>query len=637
VRLVLAGTFYLALASSSLANADELRGEDGKPLPPEEAQRVERMRKEANDVLLHGEFDRARHDFEQILRLVPNDASAQRDAARAAQAAGQFEYAAEALERAHHFEQHIRDPEVHYLRGEALYTLDRPEEAKREHQLCELEIGPHPTERMQKLWLARIYARKGYLVLADGLYDSMWPAAPAIDTEVAANQADAHLMNKDWEGGAAVLHRWLEREPKSIRGREMLAWALEASGHLDEELAVRRSLAADEPTAPNDRDYGRALERAADFRAARDEYHQALEAGGADPDGTLVTSYRRMLYRTTPEVAGGLQLRSDPQAWSWHLQAGAAVPFRTHHQLSIGAWRDSATDWTANLPNFAGDATLKGTGTVTGLAATALLGVRSGASLVLSGDTRYSSTLVRDSNGIVYRDTQNLDFGGWSELDLPFLNHFEVNLHGDLNEQWSEAPITIHEGGKTTGATAHLFLFPTSRVVLIDSGVQVRRLTIDPQQPSEPRPAAEQALFWGGIDFNLWAAPTRIVRGEALDERMVRRTYLTDAGIFAYRHYELVTDMTNDFRIALAPRSSIDNGTLIIRKALRGGWLGFDVHGGFGYDNARRRVLSQGGGALVLAASWKSRLLLSYDMTHETATGVPGTLHIGWITYHADL
>jgi tetratricopeptide (TPR) repeat protein len=637
--LALAATFYLTLASSSLSRADELRGEDGKPLPPEEAQRVERMRKEANDVLLHGEFDHARHEFEQILRLVPNDASAQRDAARAAQAAGQFEYAAEALERAHHFEQHIRDPEVHYLRGEALYVLDRPDEARREHELCELEIGPHPTERMQKLWLARIYARKGYLVLADRLYDSMWPAAPAIDSEVAANQADAHLMNKDWEGGARVLHRWLAREPKSIRGREMLAWALEASGRLDEELAVRRSLAADEPTAPNQRDYGRALERATNFGAARDQYHLALETGGSgsDPDGTLVTSYRRMLYRTTPEVAGGLQLRSDPQAWSWHLQAGAALPFGTHHQLSIGAWRDSATDWTANLPNFGGDATLKGTGTVTGLASSILLGVRSGASLVLGGDLRYSSTLVRDSNGIVYRNAQNFDPGGWAELDLPFADHFEVNLHGDLNEQWSEAPITIHEGGKVTGATGHIFLFPTSRVVLVDTGAQVRKLTIDPQDPSEPRPEAAQELLWAGIDFNLWASPTRIVRGETLDERMVRRTYLSDAGIFAYRHYELFTDMTNDFRIALAPRASIDNGTLIIRKALPGGWFGFDVHAGFGYDNARHRVLSQAGGALVLAASWSSRVLLTYDMAHETATGVPGTLHIGWLSYHADL
>jgi hypothetical protein len=122
-----------------------------------------------------------------------------------------------------------------------------------------------------------------------------------------------------------------------------------------------------------------------------------------------------------------------------------------------------------------------------------------------------------------------------------------------------------------------------------------------------------------------------------MDERLVRRTYLNDAGILAYRHYELYTDLAPDFRIALAPRASIDNGTFIIRKALAQGRLGLDLHGGLGYDNQRRRVLSQGGGAFVLAASWSSRVLLSYDLAHETATGLPGTLHIGWITYHADI
>ena len=76
---------------------------------------------------------------------MPRDAPAQRDAARAASAAGQFDYAVAALERAHHFEHHTRDPEIHYLRGEALYVLGRDEEARREHHIAELEIGKTPT------------------------------------------------------------------------------------------------------------------------------------------------------------------------------------------------------------------------------------------------------------------------------------------------------------------------------------------------------------------------------------------------------------------------------------------------------------------------------------------------------------
>jgi tetratricopeptide (TPR) repeat protein len=602
------------------------------------AETIDDLRREANDTLLRGEFDRARREFEEILRRVPGDPSAQRDAARAAQAAGQFEYAAQALERAHHFEEHKRDPEVHYLRGEALYTLDRPEEARREHRIAELEIGREPEGRMEKLWLARVYARRGWLVLADGIYDPMWPATPGKDTEVALNQADGHLMNKDWDGGAAVLRRYLEREPKNVRAREMLAWALEASGKLDEEILIRRGLAEDEPTSANKLDYGRALERGASFQAARDQYRAALAAAApSDASGPLMTSFSRMLFRTTPEVTGGGQFRADPQAWAWRVQAGGAIPFGTRHVASVLAWHDSATDWAANLPNSAGDSTLQGSGSVTGLGATMFLATRAGGYALGGLDGRFSSNIVKDNHGVVYRQDSGVTGGVFLEGDLPFGSIAELNAHADLNEQWAEAPITIHEGGTTTGGIFNFFLFPPNRFVLFDAGLQIRGLSIDPQSPSNPRPTASQQLYFGGIDFNLWSSPARIVRGEGLDEHLARRVYLTDAGILAYRHYELFTDAGPDFRIALAPRASINNGTLIVRKVVADGRIGFDLHGGLGYDTARLRVLSQAGASLVLAASWRSRFIASYDMTRETATGLIGTLHIGWLSYHADL
>src|SRR4029077_3061476 len=140
---------------------------------------------------------------------------------------------------------HTPDPELHYLRGEALYVLERDEEARREHHIAELVIALQPAGRMEKLWLARIYARRGYVVLADRLYESMLPPPPEHDTEVALNQADAHLLNKDWTGGAWLLRRYLALDPKNVRGREMLGSALEAGGDLDGELEVRASLAAD--------------------------------------------------------------------------------------------------------------------------------------------------------------------------------------------------------------------------------------------------------------------------------------------------------------------------------------------------------------------------------------------------------
>jgi len=596
---------------------------------------AEQLRKEANDALLRGEFDRARRELEQVLELLPRDAPAQRDAARAASAAGQFDYAVAALERAHHFEHHTRDPEVHYLRGEALYVLGRDDEAKREHHICELEIGKEPTERMEKLWLARIYARRGYVVLADRLYESMQPPPPKADAEVSLNQGDAHLINEDWTGGARVLRRYLALEPKSVRGREMLAWALEAGGDLDGELEVRRSLATDLPTPAHDRDYGRALERADNFTAARDSYRRALSEEGANPEPTLATSYRRMLYRTTPEIGGGGSFRSDPQAWSWRAQAGTAVPFGARHSFGAFAWHDSSNDWKVN--QVVGPNVLAKTGTVTGLGAQLVLGGRAERSLLLGADARYSTEAGTDANGVELLSGRNaFHVGAQAEGASNVTSYAQVNLHADVNEQWNEAPVTVHEGGATTGATGHLFLYPKSRIILFNGGAQARYLTLTAQGTPD-KPSAKQLLVWGGLDFNLWATPARLVHAEALDERMVRRTYLNDAGVLAYRHYELVTHATPDFRIALAPRASIDNGTLIIRKALAGGRLGFDIHGGGGYDHLRDHVLFQAGGALVLAASWSTRLIASYDLAQETATGLPGTLHIGWLTFHADI
>jgi tetratricopeptide (TPR) repeat protein len=598
---------------------------------------VEKLRREASETLLRGEFDRARKQFEEVLRLLPGDASAQRDAARAAQAAGQFEYAAEALERAHHFGDHKRDPEVHYLRGEALFTLDRTEEARREHRIAELEIGPDPDTRLERLWLARIYARRAWLVQADKLYEMMWPPAPQKDAEVALSEADGHLMNEEWEGGERVLRRYLDRDPKSVRGREMLAWSLEAQGKLDGELIVRQSLAQDEPSAANRRDYGRALERAADYQAARDQYGAALAASSGAPADGLVDSYRRMQYRTTPELSAGGMIRSDPQAWAWHAQAGAALPFGTRHQLSTLFWHDEATDWRANLPNTNGGSTLRGSGNVTGVGLALVAGLRTGASLFASTDARFSSDSASDDHGVVYRSSQHFQMGASMEVDVPIYGILDLNLHGDFNEQWADAPVTIHEGGTMTGVTGHVFLFPKSRIVLVDTGAQVRRVSIDPLVPGLASPTAQQTLLFAGIDFNLWAAPAHIVRGEVLDDRMLRRTYLNDAGVLAYRHYELYTDLPPDFRIGLAPRASADNLTLAIRKALPGGRAGFDIHGGGGYDNQRRRALTQAGGSLVLAFNWWSRLVASYDMARETATGLPGTLQVGWLTYHADI
>jgi tetratricopeptide (TPR) repeat protein len=601
------------------------------PPTPEQQKTIKGLRTEADATLSSGDFDRARREFEQILKIAPNDASAQRDAARAAQAAGEFEYSAEALERAHHFEGHKRDPELHYLRGEALFVLGRIDEARREHRIAELEMGDFPTDRMEKLWLARIYARRGFYVLADRIYDRMWPDAPSFDAEVGLNQADAHVMNEDWDGAIRVLGRYLSRDSGNIRGREMLAWALEVKGDLDAELAVRQGLVVDAPTAANLNDYGRALERAADYPGARDEYADALRAGATDPAGTLATSALRMRLRMTPELAGAFSARSDSQANALRLQAGLALPFGQRHVVSMVTWRDESR---GGFPSASGS--------VTGLGAAVQLVARGGASLIAGGDVRYDSASVSGNiaaGGTVPRsDRQTWRAGAQAEVDALLGAYAQINAHGGYDEQWAESPITIQEGGTADAVTAHFFLFPRDRRLLLDAGTQLRRLTLAPRI-GDAEPHADQALFFIGGDIMLWNNPLRLLRGEFVDEHMLRRTYLNDAGVLSYRHYQLFSDSDPAFqsRIALAPRASIDNLSLAIRKVFARGRVGLDLRGGGGYDNERKRTLSQAGVSLLIAPTWFSRIGLSYDMSHETATGLSGTLHTGWVTYHADL
>jgi len=268
-----------------------------------------------------------------------------------------------------------------------------------------------------------------------------------------------------------------------------------------------------------------------------------------------------------------------------------------------------------------------------------MFGRRSGASLLLGADSRFSTTTGDDSAGQqLYGPARQLGFGGQTELDSPVARYVQVNLHIDLNEQWNDSPVTIHEGGTQTGAVGHLYLFPQSRVVLVDSGAMVRRLSLRPLESGDPTPTANQLLTWAGVDFNLWTDSTRLVRGETLDERMVRRLALNDAGVLAYRHYENFANPSPNFRIAIYPRDSIDNGTFILRKALWGGRTGVELHGGIGYDNIQNQLLAQAGAAVVVASSWSTRLTVSYDYTHQSATtGIPGTLQIGWVAFHADL
>jgi len=591
--------------------------------------RIETLRADAAAALGRGQWTEARALYDRLLALDPHDAAAQRDAGRAGMAAGDFEYAARVLEQAHHFVGHHRDPELHYLRGEALYALGRVDDARREHRIGELEIGAGPLERMPKLWLARIHARRGELARADDLYESLWPSATQPpDAEVALNHADAHLLVKDWAGAERLLRRFLERSPDDLRARHMLAWALESEGDLRGELFVRARLAADDPSFDAQRDYGRALERAGDYAGALRLYQTAADRASA-PDATLSTARDRMRYRLTPEVAGGLGFRSDPNTTAEHLQAGAALPFASRHLVSMIFSHDVAQGgWPV------------ATTSVSAVGASLMMTARWGGNLMLGGQAR-GVNQVPVSGGLALQSVPGLRFGGLGEIDTPIGSPVRLDVRGELENQWTEAPIAIRESGAATGLTGHLFVFPvpSSHRVIIDAGTQARRLMLAPGTAGAARPEASQLLSWAGADFVLWQDPARTLRGQILDESLVRQTEVAQSVTFSFRHYELFgrSDPEFDRRLVLLTRSSINNGSLVIRDAPGGGRFAFELRGGLGYESTRRNVLSQGGLTLSLAASGASRVTASYDIAQETITGLTGRRHTGWVAYHVDL
>jgi tetratricopeptide (TPR) repeat protein len=608
--------------------ANDTKATDAEREQAAQRERVETLRKQAAEALAKSDWSGARALYDRLLAISPHDADAQRDAGRAALAATDFVYAARVLELAHHFAGHHRDPELHYLRGEALFALERVEEARSEHRIAELEIGVAPKDRMQKLWQARIYARRGELHRADSVYESLWPPAGAApDAEVAVNHADAHLLWRDWAGAERLLKRFLERDPGHVRARHMLAWALEAQGKLPEELAVRSRLATDDPSLDAQRDYGRALERAGDDAQALRAYRSAA-AVAAGPDATLIAARDRMRYRLTPEVTGAFGLRTDPLTTAQRAQAGAALPFGSRHLVSMLFSHDAAQ---GGLPSAE-----TGVSAVTG---SLLLGARFGGTLLLAGQAR-GLTQTPAVAGTAVQAGPALRFGGIGEVDTPLGPPVRVNVRGELENQWAEAPTAVRENGATTGVTAQLYVYPipSNRRLILLGGTQARRLFLAPGVDGGARPEASQSLSWAGADVVMWQDATRALRGQALNDSLTRRSDMAESVVLSARHYELFgrSDPEFDRRLMLLPRAAVTIGTVAMRTVL-GARLGLELRGGVGYESLRKKFLSQVGGTMAVATSRASRVSASYDFAQETMTGFVGRRHTGWVAYHVDL
>lgn len=581
------------------------------------------MRQDAGEALSRGEFARAKALYEEVSRLDRADARAVREAGRAALALGDLVYAVDALKRADVLAGHAPDPELHYLCGEALYALGRRDEGRREHVLVERELGAVPPTPKAQLWLARVYARRGELALAERIYRSLAPVDQAVDAEVALHHAESDLLARDFGDAERVLRELLAQQPDHRRARELLAASLEGTGELDDELALREALARDQAKSRPVFDYGRALERSGDWAAALQAYRRASALAGnpAQTDPELASALDRMAGRTSIELAAAAEARSDPQATSLGEQVGVAVPFGRAHHLALGAWRERLTARDTSRDGWAGE-----------LMAAAALHDRH-ADVIAGGKLG-----VRELGAGGGSPDRGVSWSGFAALRGRPMRMLELSLDTEANALWRETPRSLLEGGRTTGATVHVYGIALGSRLILDTGAQLRRLTL-PALGAGPGTIASQRLGWAGLDVVLWTDFEHALDGEILDDDMLRPVHLAGGVVAGFRHFELGSDVPPAFmqRIAMVERASIDQGSLTAREALAHGRLGVELRGVLGWDHSREVAISRVGGSLLATPTRSSRISLSLDLGVESPTGFRGQVRTGWVSYHADL
>jgi len=566
---------------------------------------------EARLAMDKGDYKRAETLFWRLVQLDPRDARALREAGRTAYALGDFSYAERALAQVDRMRGGAADPEIHYLRAQALLAQGREAEAQKEMTRAEQELAPHPPDRISLLWLARIYALRGDLAQAKALYETLLgddPKSPA-HGEIMTYIVEAHIFAKDWRGAERMLRELLLDQPDNQQARELLVWTLEARGKIDEELRLREALAQDWRDKPRRvLAFARALERAQDYPRALAQYREAQSYGAGD----LSLEIRRLHNRLSPEVGAAMVVMGDPAGTSLGWMAGVTVPIVRGLRVAASATHDRA-EIDSLMP-------LRGSMTAANLAG--ILSLR-------GWDVAAGATLrvIGSRPGI----------GGQSALRTPPGRLFQLQLQVDAQMPWREASTTIQQGGVVDAATLQLYARPFGERVVLGVAGQGRRLGLAPDG-SMTTPHAKQLFGALGLDYVLWSRPTRQVRGEIFDETMLWPTTLATSLMLSYRHYELVGDDPFGLRLVLVDRSQVDEASATFRWVVdSAGALGVELRAGAGNDWARDVRLWRGGASLLLSVAAATRLTGSFDVASQTGTGLPGVRHTGWISFHVDL
>lgn len=570
---------------------------------------------EAHVALAKGDYPRAWHFFWRLLQIDPYDTRALRECGRIAHAMGKFSAAVDLLGRVDALSAGVPDPELHYLRGEALTVLGKKADAEREIDRAKEEIGGNPSDRRHVLWLARIEALRGNVKEALALYDATIAGESTADqrAEVALLRIETHALNKRWGDAERELRAFLADRPDHPRAREMLAWVLDARGKLDESVVVRSVLAEEWTDHPRRTEaYARSLERSLRYPEALDHYREARELGVRD----LGDEIGRLERRLAPEIYAGMARRDDPSGVIDGWSVGASIPVARRARVALTGTRESTSRGVQMSQGETQSAT-----------ALALVESRQGGMLGIGVTAQQLGENDEEVRSAI---------GGSALARTSPRRRIQLHTRLDLDLPWRESASTIRGGGRYDMAAVQIYAGPGSRRVLFSGGGQARRLSLT--ATGLDAMDADQLLGFAGVDWVPWRSPGRVSRAEVFDDELIAPRALSSSAVLSLRHYEMTSDNPFGSELVLIERSSIDELSGIFRHVLdRGGRLGTELRGGVGYDWRRDVRIWRAGASALLSATASSRLTLDYDVASESGTGLSGRRHAGALVLHVDL
>lgn len=564
---------------------------------------------EAREALATGQLRRAWVLFGRLLELDPDNIWAMRELGRVAAAIGASTEAIDLLEEVDKRQEHAPDPELHFVRGQALIAVGRKNEGLEVLARAERELSAAPESRQRSLWLARIYALRGDAEAAARLYESLLPLDrkdPEFES-VTLQLVEAHLLASDWSAAEARLEAFLRDHPEHQRARDMLAWVLESRGKLDEELAVRGALANEWSTDPGrlTAEHARVLERDHQYPEALKAYRRA-DGLGVD----VAESIDRLEGQLAPELAASVAVLSDPTGDRTVWSAGGSMVFAGRLRVSTSASYEAGEyDQLGKLVTGGAWGLYElGRGNEVGLGALAWN---------RHGDpTRFGARgLWRTSPRRVWR----------------------VFVRGELNSPWRESAAVVREGGTVDLVEAQVYAAPlTPRLVFTASG-RARRLGLKGAGASVMDHA--QQLFGAvGADVIVSSNGSAVARGHILDEELVSPASVSNAIVLSYRHYEMSSNDPFGTRLFLVERSRLDEMSATARRVFDAdGIVAAQAQAGLGYDDLRSTFQWRVGGQLYVSPTANSRLFASFESATESRTGLVGRRHQGMLGLHVDL